>query len=140
MLRVTSNVLALHRPPLALTAVNLSEEMDAVIDFYQDKIRFKGIRVEKRYSPGVSIQAAPGEMRQIFSNLLINALEAVAERGKVIVHLFASPDWSGKQGIRAVVADNGPGIESARLRRVFDPLYTTYIQPRTARLRGLVCG
>ena len=127
MIHITNNVLTLYRPPVASIAVDLAAELDAVLNFYEDKIRFKKIQVEKRYSGSVSIQAAPGEMRQIFTNVIVNALEAVPAGGRLLIHLFPSRAWSGGKatGIRVVFADNGPGIEPERQRIIFEPLYST---------------
>ena len=67
----------------------------------------------------------PGELRQIFSNLVVNALEAVGEDGRVMIHAYPSRDWGGggREGVRISVADNGPGIAEQHpcspLRAVF---------------------
>lgn len=100
MIHVMNNVLALYRFPITPMAVDLAAELDAVLGFYGEKISFKKIRVERRYSGPVSIQAAPGEMRQIFTNVIVNALEAIPEGGRLVIHLFLSylewqeDDWN----------------------------------------------
>jgi signal transduction histidine kinase len=72
-------------------------------------------------------------MRQVFSNLLLNALDAVGEGGRVRVHVYASPDWRDprRSGVRVVIADNGPGIRPEYCQRIFEPFFTTKGQKGT---------
>ena len=64
-------------------------------------------------------------LRQAFSNLARNAVEACAEAGIVAdLRLDASIDEAGRQ-VRVQVVDNGPGIEPGLRERVFRPFYTT---------------
>ena len=68
----------------------------------------------------------PGEMRQIFANLIGNAIEAIGKNGKIRLHAYAGRDWrQGRCGLRVTVADNGPGIPSEIRDNIFDPFFTT---------------
>jgi signal transduction histidine kinase len=71
--------------------------------------------------------AFPGEMRQVFSNLLVNAIEAVGRGGRILVHVADSRALADhrRRGVRVVVADNGPGIPPDIRQRIFDPFFTT---------------
>ena len=66
-------------------------------------------------------------MRQVFANLVGNAIEAVgARRGAIRLRAYRSTDWrSGRLGLRVVVADDGPGIPADARPRIFDPFFTT---------------
>ncbi len=62
-------------------------------------------------------------LQQVLVNLLINARDAVAERGEVRIETGLSP---GRPGwIRLLVKDNGPGIRPEDVSRIFDPFFTT---------------
>src|SRR5205085_1464220 len=69
----------------------------------------------------------PGELRQIFSNLVVNALEAVGEDGRVMIHAYRGRDWGGEgsPGVRISIADNGPGIPPRSRVHLFEPFFTT---------------
>jgi signal transduction histidine kinase len=56
--------------------------LDAIVGFYAHKIRYKEIAVQKRYGFSGIIEAVPGEIRQVFTNLVVNALEAVPPGAK----------------------------------------------------------
>ena len=69
----------------------------------------------------------PAELRQVFSNLLINASEATGERGTIVIHVYPSVRWSGEQerGTRVVIADSGPGVPREIRQHIFEPFFTT---------------
>ena len=67
------------------------------------------------------------EIRQIVSNLVINALEAMPPKGKLYVRVTASRDWKdhGRPGVRLYVHDNGSGIPPAARAQIFEPFFST---------------
>ncbi|MFL5358738.1 protoglobin domain-containing protein [Archangium sp.] len=67
-----------------------------------------------------TLQGDPGQMRQVFVNLLENAVQAVGESGSV--SLLASP---GPDAVELVLEDSGPGVSEPIRRRMFEPLMTT---------------
>jgi len=107
--------------------VNLPGVLDKVLDFYAHKIRYKKISVNKLYGSTVEVDGFPGELRQIFTNLLVNGMEAVAMcTGRLRLHAFNSSHWqSGVAGVRVVIADNGTGIDPDHRARLFEPFFTT---------------
>ena len=69
----------------------------------------------------------PGEIRQVISNLVVNALEAVPmNKGRLLLHSFPSSHWQSRTaGVRVVIADNGGGIHPKHRARIFEPFFTT---------------
>jgi signal transduction histidine kinase len=61
-----------------------------------------------------------GELNQVWSNLIDNALDAVAPGGEIVVSAERDP-----AGVVVRVIDNGPGIPSDVLPRIFEPFFTT---------------
>lgn len=83
----------------------------------------KGVRITlERGDRPIMVRLGVGELEQVVSNLLINALDAVAEQGGLIQVRVAV--GSNADAILEV-ADNGPGVAEADLTRLFDPFYTT---------------
>jgi signal transduction histidine kinase len=67
-----------------------------------------------------------GELRQLLSNLLVNAFDAMENGGVLHVRLASGHQWSnGAEGTRITIADNGCGIPSEIVDRIFEPFYTT---------------
>jgi signal transduction histidine kinase len=108
------------------------------------RMRSNRIKVERRYDCAEVIHAFPLETRQLFANLVANAIEAVRERGRIVVHVFASRKWSngGRRGLRIVIADNGPGIRPEFRKSIFEPFFTTKSEKGTGLglwvVRGIV--
>ncbi|HEX5752337.1 MAG TPA: protoglobin domain-containing protein [Archangium sp.] len=67
-----------------------------------------------------TLQGDPGQMRQVFVNLLENATQAVGEKGEVVLSASTEPDK-----VELVLEDTGPGVSDAIRRRMFEPLMTT---------------
>jgi two-component system CheB/CheR fusion protein len=102
--------------------------LDTILDFYRHKIQFKRIAIEKRYTSDGSVKAFPEELRQVFTNLVVNALEALPIRagGRLVIHIFDSRAWTTTQrtGVRVVIADNGSGIQKEHREEIFKPHFT----------------
>jgi signal transduction histidine kinase len=108
--------------------VKISRVLDEVVRFYGRKIRYKRVDVKVRHNFDGEIMGSPGEIRQIFSNLLVNSLEAVErERGVIKVHSYGCHNLTNtaQRGMRVIVADNGPGIPEETRRQIFLPFFTT---------------
>ena len=81
-----------------------------------------GIDVDREYASDLpEISAYPGELNQVWTNLISNAVDAMDGRGTIT--LAASRD--GVDGVVVEVRDSGPGMPPDVLRRAFDPFFTT---------------
>jgi signal transduction histidine kinase len=72
-----------------------------------------------------ALPAFPGELRQVFSNLLLNAIEAVADSGQITVRVRSSSHSWGTKGVQITIADNGAGIPPENMQRIFEPFFST---------------
>lgn len=124
---IVRHTLGFHREAAEPVPVRLPELIEETLRLYARRISAAGIIVEKRYESEGAIQAFPGEMRQVFSNLLVNAIEAVGRNGHIKVHVTDARSLSDhrRHGVRVVIADNGPGIPPEIRQRIFDPFFTT---------------
>jgi signal transduction histidine kinase len=88
-------------------------------------LRNQGVRIVRRFEGEAPVSGFPAELRQVFSNLLINAAEA-AERNMITIHVYPSRLWNGNSwGTRVVIADSGPGIPPDIRKHIFEPFFTT---------------
>ncbi len=100
--------------------------MDEILQLYSRKLEGRQIRVKRRYRGSCQISGYSGELRQLLANLLVNAVDAMADGGSLQVRVATRRDWSsGREGVRITVADNGSGIPRNNLRQIFEPFYTT---------------
>jgi two-component system CheB/CheR fusion protein len=74
------------------------------------------------------VSVFPGELRQVFSNLIVNAADALEKSGdKLCIHVLESLDWTNltRRGLRITVSDNGCGIPVEKRAQMFEPFFTT---------------
>jgi two-component system NtrC family sensor kinase len=101
--------------------------MDDVLALHGRRAQEKGVHIRREYRTNSTITAFPGEIRQVFSNLVSNAIEATAPGGSIRVRVSASRVWSdtGEEALRITIADTGCGIPAEVRRRVGEPFFTT---------------
>jgi two-component system NtrC family sensor kinase len=105
----------------ALAPVDLAEAVDGAVRLARVQPRFREVAVAVELPEGLPrVVADPGRLAQVVLNLLLNAADAMAGRGRVTVAARAEGG-----GVVATVSDEGPGFPPADLPRVFDPFFTT---------------
>jgi len=83
--------------------------------------KLKGVSVAREYEEGLpKVPGNGGELNQVWTNLIDNAADAVAGRGRITIKAFEDGDW-----VVVEVADDGPGIPREAQGRVFEPFFTT---------------
>jgi len=124
---IVKQTLGFYRETERPIPVKLSSVLDSVFELYEHRGDKAGISLERKYDSDAVVMGYPGELRQIFSNLVVNAMEAVGEGGRVRIHAYPARDWQhgGERGVRVVVADNGPGISGNHRAHLFEPFFTT---------------
>ncbi|HZU21963.1 MAG TPA: ATP-binding protein [Terriglobales bacterium] len=124
---IVRHTLGFHREAAAPVAVRIRDIIEETLRLYDRRITNSEIEIVKRYDSDGMVEAFPGEMRQVFSNLLVNAIEAVGKKGRITIHVADVRNLRERTqpGVRVVIADNGPGIPANIRERIFDPFFTT---------------
>jgi len=99
--------------------VDLHESLEDTILLFEHDLR--GISVEKQYGDLPRIACNTGEIHQVWTNLLSNAIQAMGGKG----HLRITTDQIDTGHIRTRITDNGPGIAPDNVERIFEINYTT---------------
>ena len=120
--RVVNEFLAYARPaPLRREPVLLSGLLDSCLELLAPVIQQAGITVRRNYPESErKVDADPNQLRQVFLNLLLNAVQAMQAGGEAAVGLTQE---SGST--RVAISDSGPGIPADKLRQVLEPFYST---------------
>ncbi len=97
-----------------------------MLTLHQGRIHSLHVEITRRYEPGVQLFCLSGALRQLFANLIGNALDAMPAGGRLLLSVRRSQSWKDEvPGVRVVVADTGSGMPEAVRRRIFEPFYTT---------------
>jgi len=99
---------------------DLHAGLDATLVMLGHKIR-SGVTVVKEYDRGLpEVPAYAGELNQVWTNLIVNALDAMAGEGTLTIRTARDGDC-----VLVEIADTGPGIPPELRQRVFEPFFTT---------------
>jgi signal transduction histidine kinase len=133
VVQIAKQTLNFYRDTASPVPVRLSELLDEVLVLYARRISDKRMKVIRRFGSEEPLVVFPGEVRQVFSNLIANAIEASAENGKLYLRIRKSRFWNDPRivGIRVTVADNGIGMSAEVSRRVGEAFFTTKGQAGT---------
>jgi signal transduction histidine kinase len=121
---ITRQTLGFYRESNEPEPVDIPALIDSVLRLYSNKLDSKGVYVERDFGNCPAMVAVAGELKQVVSNLLSNAIDAVSLGGKIRIGL-AQSEGNGKGGVQLVIEDDGPGIPAENIDRIFEPFFTT---------------
>jgi PAS domain S-box-containing protein len=123
---IARNTLSFYREAAAPVPIKLSDILQSVLELYSRQITEKAVIVRRHFGRDTEVRNFPGELRQIFSNLVVNAIDALPHGSELILAIRPATDWrTGKQGARVLIADRGCGISESDRLRLFEPFFTT---------------
>jgi PAS domain S-box-containing protein len=124
-LQISRAMLGLYREPKAPVEVDLRELLESVLLLVDRRLKDQSVAVDRRLDSSTAIQGFPGELRQVFTNLITNAAEAAGPGGRVQVLLEASSPADGRPGATVTITDSGPGVPEGNQAKLFQPFFTT---------------
>jgi two-component system NtrC family sensor kinase len=125
--QISRQTLKFSRETPGPVRAHIPELLEEVLSLYGRRIMEKSLRVDRQYDCTEEAVVYPGEMRQVLSNLVTNAVEASSLHGLLRLRVRSSRSWSdpGVRGIRISVGDNGSGIPPEVQHRLGEPFFTT---------------
>jgi PAS domain S-box-containing protein len=121
---IARQTLGYYRETGAPAEVFLHDLIENVLTVYHSKIVANSISLQTRFNDLQKITVSKGEMLQVFSNVIANAIDAMRAGGTLEISTRKFVGASGP-GIQIVVCDSGSGIATEHLPRVFEPFFTT---------------
>jgi PAS domain S-box-containing protein len=121
---ITRQTLGFYRESNEPRQVELPPLIESVLRLYSNKLSSKNIRVEQDFGRCPPMLGIPGELKQVISNLVSNAVDAVSAYGKICLRLQGVENHNGGR-IQLVIEDDGPGIAPEHRSRIFEPFFTT---------------
>lgn len=101
-------------------AASLNEIIDSTLKIIWNELKYK-VTIEKDYAEDLpELKCSPGQLSQVFMNLMVNAGHAIKDKGVIRLHTRQEGE-----NLIATVSDNGSGIEPEHLKNIFQPFFTT---------------
>jgi PAS domain S-box-containing protein len=123
---ITAQTLRFHKQASSPQAVTAAQLMDSVLSIYQGRILNSRVRVSRRMRGTAEFRCFEGEIRQVLSNLVSNALDAMPEGGRLLLRSRLGRHWeTGERGVVMTVADTGVGMSPATREKLFHAFFTT---------------
>ena len=125
--KITQQTLQFSRQQGESKLIKLSQIVEVVLGVYRSKLAAIEVSVEVRAAREESVVCVPGEIQQIFTNLVANAIDAMPNGGRLLIRLRPSKDWRdyATLGMRITFCDSGVGMDRATMRRLSEPFFTT---------------
>jgi PAS domain S-box-containing protein len=123
---ITRQTLSFYRESKQPITVVVPELLDEVLALQERMLVANRISLRKRYLATCMVQGFPVELRQVFLNLIGNAIQAMPEGGVLGVYVREATDWMRQlRGTSISILDTGAGIRPEDIRRLFQPFFST---------------
>jgi PAS domain S-box-containing protein len=124
--QIAQQTLGFYRDTTRPGQISLNELLSSVVDLFARKMSSHKISCTVDLEPELCTHGLQGEMRQVFSNLLVNAIDAFTSVSKAgSLHIRGRHFKGNSRGVSILVCDNGTGIPLHVRERVFSPFFTT---------------
>ncbi len=100
--------------------VNVNILLEDVVELLEKEMREKGIEVRCDFDETPNILASAGKLKQVFLNIILNAIDAMPNSGKLEIKTFADDC-----NVVVEISDTGIGIPEENIGRIFEPFFTT---------------
>jgi PAS domain S-box-containing protein len=124
---IANQTLRFHRQSSKPRLVTCEDLISSALSIYQGRLINSKVEVQKRNRADSPVLCFDGEIRQVLSNLVSNAIDAMHPRGgRLLMRSREATQWkTGRKGLVLTVADTGSGISLHSLEKIFEPFFTT---------------
>lgn len=121
---IARQTLGYYRDTAKPSEVHLHKLMEDVLSVYRTKLLSHGITSETRFNDLRQVCIRSGEIIQVFSNVVSNAIDAMPQGGRLTISTISTKKGD-QEGLQTVVSDTGHGIARENIGKVFEPFFTT---------------
>ncbi len=123
---IVKQTLGFYREWQQPTLVSIPEVLNNVLELQSRHLQVNRIEVDKRYQSDAMVFGFPVELKQVFLNLIGNAVQAMPNGGRLRLRVSASSDpKTNVRGVAVCIGDTGSGIHPDSAKRLFEPFFST---------------
>ncbi len=123
---ITRQTLGFYRESKHPVEVSISTMLDEILELQMRRMEFDKVELEKQYRTTGTIRGFPVELKQVFLNLIGNAVQAMPDGGRLRLHVFEAPNRANQRaGVCISICDTGTGIDAEHAKHLFEPFFTT---------------
>jgi signal transduction histidine kinase len=124
---IVTQTLKFYRQQSSPAPVNVNEIVESLLSLFQPRLAAANIRVEKDLRDVGPVIGLSGELRQVFANIISNALDAMREGGTLSIRVRSARELTNglRSGVRISIGDTGSGIAPELRSRIFEPFVST---------------
>jgi signal transduction histidine kinase len=123
---ITSQTLRFHRQSTSPREISCLELIEDIVSMHQTRILNAKVTVEQRLRATSPIRCFEGEIRQVLSNLVTNAVDSMRERGgRLLLRTSEGHGPSNARGVFFTIADEGTGMSPKTVQKAFEAFFTT---------------
>ena len=123
---IVQSTLTFHRDSRTPVKFSVAKDVNGIVERFRVKSEKNRVTIKASgWSKEATIVGYPGEIRQVVTNLIANALDAVDPGGTVVVRVRQICIDRHAAAVRITVADNGCGVPSSLRPKLFEPFFTT---------------
>ena len=125
-MQISRTMLNLYREPNAPVDVDLKDLLEGVLLLLQRRLENQGVIVQQDFVGSFVVEGFPAELRQVFANLITNAVDAIGSDGKILIRMRGVPaeEFRGA-GVAIEILDSGSGVTDQTSQKLFQPFFTT---------------
>ncbi|HEX8713339.1 MAG TPA: ATP-binding protein [Terracidiphilus sp.] len=124
---ITRQTLSFYRESKQPIAIPVRELLEDVLSLQESTLKNSRIEVKKNYLSPCVVKGFPAELRQVFLNLIGNAVQAMPDGGRLSVCVREATDWPRDplRGVAISIVDTGAGIHPDDMEKIFQPFFST---------------
>ncbi|HEY4009135.1 MAG TPA: PAS domain-containing protein [Acidobacteriaceae bacterium] len=121
--QIATQTLRFYRDPAGPTVCDVNALLNSVLTLFHGRAHLLGVDPHLRLAECSTVFGSQGELRQVFVNLVSNALDAMPKGGRL--YMRTRIHRARKSGVRVTIADTGEGMDAETRSRLFRPFFTT---------------